>query len=400
MPGSPPHRPRTQRPTGSRIIDTLVIGGGLHGLSAALNLARAGRRVTIVERSWVGRHSSGGTAAGVRTLNRNPAEIPIALEAMDMWHNMAAIVGDDCGFEAGGQVNVAEHAQHWPKLEARLAETRALGHDHEELIDRTELLRLVPRISAHCVGALIARRDGAADPHRTLRSYRHAAEAAGVTILEGLGVTAIERRGADWLVRAGDDEFVAPTIINAAGAWSATIAAMVGDQIPLGHKASMMIVTERVAPLLKPVVSVVGRPLSFKQSSQGTLVIGGGLQGSADIAAQRSHVNFIELAKGARAAADLFPSIGSFRINRTWAGMEATTTDHLPVIGASPSSAGVFHAFGFSGHGFELVPVVGAIMADLILFGGTNRPIEPFAATRLMVQSAAESFESPQAASE
>ena len=52
--------------------DTVVIGGGLHGLSAALHLARAGRRVVILERAWVGRHASGATAAGVRTLNRHP----------------------------------------------------------------------------------------------------------------------------------------------------------------------------------------------------------------------------------------------------------------------------------------------------------------------------------------
>ena len=43
------------------------------------------------------------------------------------------------------------------------------------------------------------------------------------------------------------------------------LAALVGDDIALGMKASMMIVTERLAPLLDPVVSVVGRALSFKQ---------------------------------------------------------------------------------------------------------------------------------------
>jgi sarcosine oxidase subunit beta len=370
-------------------IDTLVIGGGLHGLSAALNLARAGRRVTILERSWVGRHSSGATAAGVRTLNRDLAEIPISLEAMEMWHRIEAIVGDGCGFHAHGQLNIAESESHLPKLESRLAKMRAAGYEHEELIDRAELLKLVPAISPHCAAALIARRDGAADPHRTLQAFRRSAETAGVTIHEGVGVIAIEQAGADWRIRTNLREFVAPTLINAAGAWAGKIAAMLGDDIPLGHKASMMIVTERVAPLLKPVVGVVGRPLSFKQSDQGTLVIGGGLQGRADIEAQKSFVNFRELSKGARAATDLFPSVKALRIVRTWAGMEATTRDHLPVICGSPNAKGAFHAFGFSGHGFQLVPVVGAIMADLVIQGGTDRPIGAFSATRLMAQRAA-----------
>lgn len=369
-----------------KALHTIVIGGGLHGLSAALYLARAGRQVVIVERSWVGRHSSGGTAAGVRTLNRDPAEIPISLEAMDMWHRIETIVGDDCGFQADGQIEVAEFEHHMPQIEQRYAMTRAAGFENEELIDRAELRRLVPALAPHCVGAIIARRDGAADPHRTLRAFRRAAEAAGVAIHEGAGVTAIERTGSDWRVRTEMQDFVAPTVVNAAGAWADKIAAMVGDEIEVGYKASMMMVTERIAPLLKPVVGVVGRPLSFKQSDQGTLVIGGGLQGKADLEAQRSFVNYKELSKGAKAATDLFPAVGQVRIVRTWAGMESTPKDKLPVLCASPNASGVFHSFGYSGHGFQLVPVCGAIVADLVIHGGTNRPIEPFNAERLFKQ--------------
>ena len=92
--------------------DVIVIGGGLHGLSAALQLARARRKVAVLERAWTGRHASGATAAGVRTLRRDLAEMPLALEAMDMWHRLSAIVGDDCGFKAHGQVCIAETPRH------------------------------------------------------------------------------------------------------------------------------------------------------------------------------------------------------------------------------------------------------------------------------------------------
>ena len=369
--------------------DVIVIGGGLHGLSAALHLARAGKRVVILERAWVGRHASGATAAGVRTLGRDFAEVPISLEAMDMWHRIEKIVGDHCGFHMHGQIKAAETDKHMVELNERAAKMRQLGYVHEELVDRAELRRLVPALSSHCVGALVARRDGAADPHRTLMAFRRCCETEGVVIHEGLGVTAVERRGADWQVVTDKGKFTAPAIVNVAGAWSARIAAMVGDDIRLGMKASMMIVTERLAPLLDPVVAVVGRSLSFKQSGQGTLVIGGGLQGGADLDTETSTVNFSELARGARAATDLFPSVRDVRIVRAWTGMEAKTDDLIPVIGLSPNASGVVHAFGFSGHGFQLVPVVGAIICDLLVKGRTERSIAAFAAERLMPHKAA-----------
>lgn len=370
-------------------FDVAVIGGGLHGLSAALHLARAGRRTIVLERSWVGRHASGATAAGVRTLGRDLAEVPISLEAMEMWHRIAAIVGDDCGFRADGQIRVAEFDAHWPDLLQREAKMRAVGYAHEELVDAAELRRLVPALSPHCVGALVACRDGAADPHRTIAAFRRTCEAAGVTIIEGCGLEAVERHGSDWLLCSGTRCFIAPVVVNAGGAWAGKLAALFGDEIELGLKASMMIVTERLAPLLGPVVSVVGRALSFKQSDQGTLVIGGGLQGAADLDRQSSSVDFVTLAKGARAAVELFPMVGDVRIARSWTGIEAKTRDLLPVIGASPNMPGLFHVFGFSGHGFQLVPVVGAILCDLIVEGGTQRQIAPFAPARLMAKRAA-----------
>jgi sarcosine oxidase subunit beta len=66
--------------------------------------------------------------------------------------------------------------------------------------------------------------------------------------------------------------------------------------------------------------------------------------------------------------------------------MQRSSPWDIPVIGASPNASGCYHAFGFSGHGFQLVPVVGAILTDLIVHGSTHRPIDGLGADRLMQQ--------------
>ncbi len=72
----------------------------------------------------------------------------------------------------------------------------------------------------------------------------------------------------------------------------------------------------------------------------------------------------------------------STRMVRAWAGIEGMTPDGIPVI--SPSQADdAFHGFGFSGHGFQLGPIGGKILSDLVLDDKTNLPLAPFPIDRL-----------------
>jgi sarcosine oxidase subunit beta len=62
--------------------------------------------------------------------------------------------------------------------------------------------------------------------------------------------------------------------------------------------------------------------------------------------------------------------------------MDGQMPDHIPVIGFSSTTPQLVHAFGFSGHGFQLGPVIGLIIAELLVKGGTQSPIAPFAIER------------------
>ncbi|HLI11505.1 MAG TPA: FAD-dependent oxidoreductase [Alphaproteobacteria bacterium] len=359
--------------------DVIVIGGGLHGCSAALHLALRGARVTVIEKDHVGRHASGVNAGGVRRLGRDPAEIPLSLASLELWYRIRDLVDDDCGFEHHGQVKVAESEAELAGLRARVDAVRALGFSHEELIGRDELRALVPAIAEHCVGAIVSRADGAANPYRTTLAFKRKAASLGVRFEEGMRVTGLARNGKAWRVEtARDGAREAAVVVNCAGAWADRIAALLGEPVPLETWALMLMISARMPHFLDPVVGAAGRPLSFKQFANGTVLIGGGHKGRPDRDTNWTDLDFAGLAKSARTVWDLFPVMRGAQIVRAWAGIEGRLPDDIPVIGPSSTAEGVFHAFAFAGHGFQLGPIVGNIIAELVTTGRTNLPIAPF----------------------
>lgn len=358
--------------------DVLVIGGGLHGLSAALHLGLRGLKARVLEKDYPGRHASGVNAGGVRRLGRHLAEVPLSDAAMKIWHDMPGFVGDDCGFTRCAQVKVAETDPELEALKRRADSVTTIGFDHEEIICAAELREVVPAIAPHCVGAIICRDDGAALPFRAVTAFRRKAMDLGAEVISGAPVTAIERRGALWRVRAGRHDHEAPILINSAGAWGAEVAAMLGERPPLEAHAPMLMITERVAPFLTPVLGSQGRKLSFKQYENGTVLIGGGHRGETDPALNRTTTRLAGMAASARTVAALFPQLQNVRIVRAWAGIEGVTPDGIPVIGPSSTNENAFHSFGYSYHGFQLGPITGKIISDLIVDGATDLPVEPF----------------------
>ncbi len=223
-----------------------------------------------------------------------------------------------------------------------------------------------------------------ANPFQTVQAFKQKALSLGIRFVENNLFVSLEKQGGFWRIKSARCNIEAPVLVNCAGAWGDQIAAMLGDPVPLEAQALMLIITDRLKPFVKPVVSVQGRSLSFKQFYNGTVLIGGAFRGWAEPEYNRTHLDPRSLAANAANAAVVFPAIRGARIMRCWAGIVGRMADDIPVIGAS-TAEGAFHAFGFSAHGFALSPIVGRIIADLDTKGTTNLPIDAFSVERFSI---------------
>ena len=358
--------------------DILIIGGGIAGCSTAVHLSRRGKSVILLERGLAGGQASGVNAGGVRQLFRDIREIPLSLASQKLWHQIESLVGSDCGFRPCGQISLAENEQEMRVFEERVDLLNSLGYSHEKLVDKNQLRHIVPNVSSHCMGGLYCREDGAAEPFKTTRAFFNKAKQLGAQLFEHHPVSSIERTAEKWIAVAANKSFSAPILINCAGAWGAHIAEMIGDDAPLFKKASVLTVTAPTAKFLEPVVLLEGRKLSFKQMANGTVVIGGGFDAKLDIETEKSLIDFSELKTMAQTVIDLFPFLKQVPIVRCWPGIIGRMPDNIPVVGPSKNAIDVYHAFGFSGHGFQLGPIIGQILSELILDRRSSISIDSF----------------------
>ncbi|MFT4067678.1 NAD(P)/FAD-dependent oxidoreductase [Paraburkholderia sp.] len=371
-----------------READVLVIGGGLHGSSSAFHLAARGASVIVLEADYVARHSSGVNAGGVRTLGRPLPEIPLALMSREIWHSLSETIGDDGGFVPSGQLKIAETNAELDECRARVAQLEAHGFTHEKLIDRASVLELEPALARHVTGGIWAERDGYALPFRTTTAFRLAAQRHGAAFFEDTPVTRIEQRGARWFAQTPRGEFSAEKLVVTAGAWAGQLAEQAGERVPVHPEGLMLMVTHRVAPFCRATLGATGRPLSFKQFDNGTVVIGGKLIGIADLHGRHGEVDFARLVRSANTVVDLFPHLRHLGVNRAWAGVEAFTDDALPVISPSRRASNLVYSFGYCGSGFQLGPACGRLVSELVLDGNASLPLDDFAIDRFTRQPA------------
>jgi len=362
--------------------DVIVVGGGIMGCATALELARRGRAVVLLERGAVGAQASGVNFGNVRTQGRFLPQLPLALRSRRLWDELEASTGERCEFAVHGNLLLAFDAEQMAKAEAYARDAIEWGLALE-LLGRDAARRRWPWLGAAVHGVSFAAHDGAANPRLVTPALARRARTLGAELRENAEVAACERDGARFRVATCDGaEFVADCLVNTAGAWAGTVAAAFGEDVPLVPSGPQLAVTEPVPYRVEPTVSVVDHRIYFRQVARGNVVFGGGDRGPAHAAPARAEVDPANTLAQLGRVARIAPHLAGSQVIRVWSGVEGYLPDNIPVIGASSRVPGLVHAFGFCGHGFQLGLGVGAVLAELIVDGGSATPIEHFSIDR------------------
>lgn len=353
--------------------DVVIIGGGVVGCATAYNLAKRGARVVLFEKEEIAQEASGRNRGNVRVQLRSKIELPIALEALELWKRADEELGSPTEFRTTGNLLVTYHDNIADGFPAEAEKHRQLGLD-AHVIERGDLKGYVPGLSNDIVRGFLTTDDGHVNPQKATWAFASAARRNGVDMRIGTRVTRILIEGGKARgVETDQGTVSAPVVLNAAGVRAPELMKPLGLEVPITPAKHQILVTNRLPLVTRAYLRCAGPRVSFGQTQDGTLLLGMGPAQSVgfDTNLSRTHMSNIM-----RETVRLVPTLASARVVRGWVGWFEMTPDDLAIIEPIDGMQGLYICAGFSGHGFALAPAIGRLMAGLILDGHATHPID------------------------
>ncbi|SUE62719.1 NAD(P)/FAD-dependent oxidoreductase [Roseomonas gilardii] len=416
--------------------DVVVIGAGIAGVAASYFLARAGKRVALLEKGVVAGEQSSRNWGWCRVQNRDEREIPIMQRSMELWDSLPRETGLSMGFRRTGLIFVTRSQADLAAWESWVAMARRY-QAHSHMLSAEEARAATPASAGGWIGGVSSPRDGMADPAMAAPALAEAARRLGATLHQRCavrGLDIIAGRVSGVVTERG--RIRAPAVLCAAGAWSSMFLRRHGIDLPQSSIRSTVFTTEP-GPEVTP-GGLYTSDITIGRRADGSYLIAAGNRGQIEITPQglryarkfwptlvaRRHM--VKLGVGASffrgpealakrwsfdrptvfeeedmrvldpapntaivpAALEqlgrTFPALAGSRMARVWSGWIDSTPDAVPVISAVERLPGLFLSTGYSGHGFGIGPGAGQLAADLILGGTPAVDPAPFRLSRLV----------------
>ena len=367
--------------------DVVVLGAGLTGLSAALELAEHGRRVVVLEARRIGWGASGrngGQAIFGFGCEPNVLEAALgfdtakamfdwSLEGLDLIQQRCQRYAIDCDWQAGHA-----HVPIKPRQE------RALRADREQLAERYGYPlewwtreRLKQQLdSDRYLGALFDPRSGHLHPLKYVQGLARAARERGVQMFEASPVSAIER-GEPLRFRTAQGSVRAPFGVLGGNAYLGRLVPELHARVmPVGSyiAVSEVLGRQRAEGLIanRMAVADVNWALDyFRLTADQRLLFGGRASYSTLPPPNLPGVMRRRIHK-------VFPRLGEIKLEYVWGGNIGITVSRAPHWGRLGSN--LYFAQGFSGHGLNTTQLAGRLIAEAIR--GQSERLDAFARLR------------------
>lgn len=343
-------------------MKVLVVGGGIIGCAAALELARAGCRVTLFERATPGAEAS-SAAAGLLAPIDESTETTFARLALASWRLYPDVVRD-LQERTGIDVEYVTRGTIYPTSAAQKRRDVAAWGDLEEfgveLLEGDDVQRLEPALSPKVRHAIFVKGDHWLNNQRLVLAYAQAAAAAGVELKTGCNVSRLVVEGGKirGLVTEGE-RVEGDAILLAAGAWSGDLMAALGAPLRIEPRRGQMIALAHVPPVL---THCVHGEVYLAPRPSGELLVGA----TVERAGFQRAVTAEGISGLLHAAIELVPSLRELPIARMWCGFRPWAPDSLPVLGPWPGIEGLFVATGHFRNGILLAPITARLMTEWI----------------------------------
>lgn len=359
----------------------VIIGGGIFGCSIAYHLARKGQRdVVVVEKNAIAAGTTPMAAGLVPQLRATEMLTRAITYSLELFEHFTEETGCSAGFQQVGSLKIAFTEARVKEMEAQVTLGKKLGIA-VDFISLEQAQELVPTLHTHGIKAItFAPRDGYVNPHLTAVGLATAAHRLGVTLRTHTRVTGITLGGnGTHQVHTAAGDIRAPVIVDAAGAWTRVLGQAVGLDIPLVPVRHQYYIT---APLPgvranQPVIRFVDCNCYVRHEAGGLLV--GGFEADplsfdmgelpptfevkdvpADMATLRAFTGELR---------PYLPILGEAFVVAERRGLPTMTPDGNFLLGDMPQVPGLYVAAGCCVTGISAAPVLGKLLAELIVDG-------------------------------
>ncbi len=372
--------------------DVIVIGLGAMGSSAAYQLAARGQRVLGVEQ-FTPAHTLGSSHGGTRIVRKayfeRPDYVPLLLRGYQLWDELSAAFGTQLFTRCGALMIGAPDSA---VVSGTLASARRWSLPHE-LLDPAAMRARYPQFTLPADQLAVFEADaGFVRPEVTVLANLELAADAGAELWFDTVVEQLELTPGGVHLVAGGEEIAAPRLVIATGAWADRLAKLDGFPLSVqrqtvhwlrpttsvtdfGADRFPVYVWSQPVPTGAAAVELYGFPHQPGEAGVKAALYHDGRYPDVDPDTVLRTVEPEECDRVTELLAGSLPALAGECVASEVCLYPSTADDDF-MLGMHPGSAGrVVLAVGFSGHGFKFAPVVGEIVAELVIDGRTRHDI-------------------------